>query len=155
MTVILSILFDTFFSRISLSMPPIPKSHNTACVLSLGKVRHWQSRSFGYSSNWESISKWVPLIPLQSSDLCHSGRREALSSFRLHTLTACIIMAMSFGTVHAWMDVVLPDGLSVDPTGIPYSTVTVDHCAFQYGISSQKSQIHIVSHWTSESLWYL
>ena len=32
--VILSILVDTFFSRISLSMPPIPKSHNTACVLS-------------------------------------------------------------------------------------------------------------------------
>ena len=31
---ILSILVDTFFSRISLSMPPIPKSHNTACVLS-------------------------------------------------------------------------------------------------------------------------
>ena len=32
--VILSILVDTFFSRISLSMPPIPKSHNTAYVLS-------------------------------------------------------------------------------------------------------------------------
>ena len=32
--VILSILVDTFFSRISLSMLPIPKSHNTACVLS-------------------------------------------------------------------------------------------------------------------------
>ena len=32
--VILSILVDTFCSRISLSMPPIPKSHNTACVLS-------------------------------------------------------------------------------------------------------------------------
>ena len=31
---ILSILVDTFCSRISLSMPPIPKSHNTACVLS-------------------------------------------------------------------------------------------------------------------------
>ena len=31
---ILSILVDTFFSRISLSMPPIPNSHNTACVLS-------------------------------------------------------------------------------------------------------------------------
>ena len=31
---ILSILVDTFCSRTSLSMPPIPKSHNTACVLS-------------------------------------------------------------------------------------------------------------------------
>ena len=31
---ILSILVDTFFSRISLSMPSIPKSHNTAYVLS-------------------------------------------------------------------------------------------------------------------------
>ena len=31
---ILSRLVDTFISRISLSMPPIPKSHNTACVLS-------------------------------------------------------------------------------------------------------------------------
>ena len=31
---ILSILVDTFSSRISLTMPPIPKSHNTACVLS-------------------------------------------------------------------------------------------------------------------------
>ena len=31
---ILSILVDTFFSRISLTMPPIPKSHNTAYVLS-------------------------------------------------------------------------------------------------------------------------
>src|SRR5699024_1872723 len=48
---ILSILVDTFFSRISLSMPPIPKSHNTACVLSWEEVRHWQSRSSGYSSS--------------------------------------------------------------------------------------------------------
>ncbi len=32
--VILSILVDTFFSRVSLPMPPVPKSHNTACVLS-------------------------------------------------------------------------------------------------------------------------
>ena len=34
MRMILSILVDTFFSRISLTMPPAPKSHNTACVLS-------------------------------------------------------------------------------------------------------------------------
>ena len=33
-TVILSILVDTFSSRISLTMPPSPKPHNTACVLS-------------------------------------------------------------------------------------------------------------------------
>ena len=32
--VILSILVDTFSSRISLTMPLIPKFHNTACVLS-------------------------------------------------------------------------------------------------------------------------
>ena len=29
---ILSRLVDTFFSRISLTMPPSPKSHNTVCV---------------------------------------------------------------------------------------------------------------------------
>ncbi|MBS6377720.1 MAG: hypothetical protein KH441_13430 [Clostridium sp.] len=33
-TLILSILVDTFSSRISLTMPPSPKPHNTACVLS-------------------------------------------------------------------------------------------------------------------------
>ena len=32
--VVLSILVDTFSSRISLTMPPSPKPHNTACVLS-------------------------------------------------------------------------------------------------------------------------
>ena len=32
--VILSILVDTFFSRISLTMLPVPNSHNTSCVLS-------------------------------------------------------------------------------------------------------------------------
>ena len=31
---ILSILVDTFSSRISLTMPPSPKPHNIACVLS-------------------------------------------------------------------------------------------------------------------------
>ena len=31
-TLILSRLVDTFFSRISLTMPPSPKSHNTVCV---------------------------------------------------------------------------------------------------------------------------
>lgn len=31
---VLSILVDTFSSRISLTMPPSPKPHNTACVLS-------------------------------------------------------------------------------------------------------------------------
>ena len=31
---ILSILVDTFFSRISLTMLPVPNSHNTSCVLS-------------------------------------------------------------------------------------------------------------------------
>ena len=33
-SMILSILVDTFSSRISLTMPPSPKPHNTACVLS-------------------------------------------------------------------------------------------------------------------------
>ena len=32
--VILSILVDTFFSRISLTMLPVPNLHNTSCVLS-------------------------------------------------------------------------------------------------------------------------
>ena len=55
--VILSILVDTFSSRISLTMPPIPKSHNTACVLSWEEAHHWQSRSSGCSSSLGSISK--------------------------------------------------------------------------------------------------
>ena len=33
-TMILSILVDTFFSRISLTMLPVPNPHNTSCVLS-------------------------------------------------------------------------------------------------------------------------
>ena len=49
--VILSRLVDTFFSRISLTMPPAPKSHNTACVLPREEPLHWQSRSSGYSSS--------------------------------------------------------------------------------------------------------
>ena len=48
---ILSRLVDTFFSRISLTMPPAPKSHNTACVLPQEEPLHWQSRSSGYSSS--------------------------------------------------------------------------------------------------------
>ena len=56
-SVILSILVDTFSSRISLTMPPIPKSHNTACVLSWEEAHHWQSRSSGCSSSLGSISK--------------------------------------------------------------------------------------------------
>ena len=48
---ILSILVDTFSSRISLTMPPIPKPHNTVCVLSWEEARHWQSRSSGYCSS--------------------------------------------------------------------------------------------------------
>lgn len=49
--VILSRLVDTFFSRISLTMLPVPNSHNTVCVLSWEEARHWQSRSSGYSSS--------------------------------------------------------------------------------------------------------
>ena len=49
--VILSRLVDTFFSRISLTMPPAPKSHNTAYVLPWEEPLHWQSRSSGYSSS--------------------------------------------------------------------------------------------------------
>ena len=32
-SLILSRLVDTFFSKISLTMPPVPKPHNTCCVL--------------------------------------------------------------------------------------------------------------------------
>ena len=49
--VILSRLVDTFISKISLTMLPVPKPHNTACVLSWEEARHWQSRSSGYSSS--------------------------------------------------------------------------------------------------------
>ena len=49
--VILSRLVDTFISRISLTMLPVPNPHNTACVLSWEEARHWQSRSSGYSSS--------------------------------------------------------------------------------------------------------
>ena len=48
---ILSRLFDTFISKISLTMLPVPKPHNTACVLSWEEARRWQSRSSGYSSS--------------------------------------------------------------------------------------------------------
>lgn len=50
-SVILSRLVDTFISRISLTMLPVPKPHNTACVLSWEEARRWQSRSSGYSSS--------------------------------------------------------------------------------------------------------
>ena len=49
--VILSRLVDTFISRISLTMLPVPNSHNTVCVLSWEEARRWQSRSSGYSSS--------------------------------------------------------------------------------------------------------
>ena len=49
--IILSRLVDTFFSRISLTMQPPPKPHNTACVLPWEEGRHWQSRSSGCSSS--------------------------------------------------------------------------------------------------------
>ena len=49
--VILSRLVDTFISRISLTMLPVPNPHNTACVLSWEEARHWQSRSSDYSSS--------------------------------------------------------------------------------------------------------
>ena len=48
---ILSRLVDTFISKISLTMLPVPKPHNTACVLSWEEARRWQSRSYGYSSS--------------------------------------------------------------------------------------------------------
>lgn len=48
---ILSRLVDTFFSRISLTMQPPPKPHNTACVLPWEEGRHWQSRSSDCSSS--------------------------------------------------------------------------------------------------------
>jgi len=50
-TMILSRLVDTFISRISLTMLPVPNPHNTVCVLSWEEARHWQSRSSGYSSS--------------------------------------------------------------------------------------------------------
>ena len=50
-TLILSRLVNTFISRISLTMLPVPNSHNTVCVLSGEEARHWQSRSSGYSSS--------------------------------------------------------------------------------------------------------
>ena len=48
---ILSRLVDTFFSRISLTMPLPPKFHNTAYVLLWEEDLHWQSRSSGCSSS--------------------------------------------------------------------------------------------------------
>lgn len=47
----LSRLVDTFFSRISLTMPLPPKFHNTAYVLLWEEDLHWQSRSSGCSSS--------------------------------------------------------------------------------------------------------
>ena len=37
---ILSRLVDTFISRISLTMLPVPNPHNTVCVLSWEEARH-------------------------------------------------------------------------------------------------------------------
>ena len=51
LSLILSRLVDTFISRISLTMLPVPNPHNTVCVLSGEEARHWQSRSSGYSSS--------------------------------------------------------------------------------------------------------
>lgn len=51
LNMILSRLVDTFISRISLTMLPVPNPHNTACVLSWEEARHWQSRSSDYSSS--------------------------------------------------------------------------------------------------------
>ena len=51
LSLILSRLVDTFFSRISLTMQPPPKPHSTACVLPWEEGRHWQSRSSGCSSS--------------------------------------------------------------------------------------------------------
>ncbi len=51
MCLILSRLVDTFFSRISLTMQPPPKPHNTACVLPWEEGLHWQSRSSDCSSS--------------------------------------------------------------------------------------------------------
>ena len=51
LVLILSRLVDTFISRISLTMLPVPNPHNTVCVLSGEEARHWQSRSSGYSSS--------------------------------------------------------------------------------------------------------
>ena len=51
MLLILSRLVDTFISRISLTMLPVPNPHNTVCVLSWEEALHWQSRSSGYSSS--------------------------------------------------------------------------------------------------------
>ena len=48
---ILSRLVDTFISRISLTMLPVPNPHNSVCVLSWEEARHWQSRSSGCSSS--------------------------------------------------------------------------------------------------------
>ena len=50
-SLILSRLVDTFFSRISLTKPPASKSHNTAYVLPWEEPLHWQSRSSGCSSS--------------------------------------------------------------------------------------------------------
>lgn len=50
-SLILSRLVDTFFSRISLTMPLPPKFHNTAYVLLWEEDLHWQSRSSGCSSS--------------------------------------------------------------------------------------------------------
>lgn len=63
-----------------------------------------------------------------------------VEKFRLHpgphTLTACIIMVASSGTIHALMDVVLTDSLAVGLTGVLRSTVTVNYNDFQCRISS-------------------
>ena len=150
---ILSRLVDAFLSRILLAMPPVPKPHNTACVLSWEETCHWQSRASGYSSSWGSISKWVPLIPLQSSALCHSGHREVSSSF--WPTYSYIVYYHGSVLLHCscFVDVVIPDGLAIRLTGVLCSMVIVDHSSFQCGICGQgiiKSQLNSSAH---SSVW--
>ena len=44
-------IVNIFFSKIPLTMLPVPKPHNTACVLPWKQTRHWLSRTLGCSSN--------------------------------------------------------------------------------------------------------
>src|SRR5699024_10398231 len=108
----------------------------------------------------EEVSPNEYLYFLYSHLLCVIA---VVEKFRLHsgphTLTACIIMAAPSCTVHALVDVVLPDGLSVGLTGILCPTVTVDDRSFQCGICSQgifqclDTQIcfHVCSHLQTEA----
>ena len=72
-------IVNIFFSKIPLTMLPVPKPHNTVCVLAWEEPRHWLSRTSGCSSNWWSIRLDAYHIPLMF--VYSKSKRHVYDSF--------------------------------------------------------------------------